>query len=477
MLLIINLLFLIILQISKSVSFNQFGIAHLPGEYELILQNLNKNEIYDEEFHQSEKSPIHKRYVDSTFKGRPKTQQEVWHRNFNRSENIYDQSPSLIALLNKLAVRYMHSCIPVILYDKYVQENDALMLQELFQTFPTTFMHGKINSKYKVEKEELLGYPDSKCRSYILFLSDVTMTRNIIGPQIEDKVIVVPRSTQWKLQEFLADAVSSDIINLLVIGESYSSDRTKERPYVLYTHRLYTDGLGSNQPIVLTSWINRKFSRPHIDMFPPKLVQGFSGHRFLISAADQPPYVFKSKVQDRFGNVDVKWEGLEYRILTILGKKLNFTFDIVEPKSLLLGSGDAVTEDIRRRKADIGIGGIYTTSERTAGLDMAVAHSMDCAAFITLTSKALPRYRAIMGPFQWPVWVLLTFVYLIAIFPLAFSDRLSLRHLIGNYGEIENMFWYVFGTFTNSLTFSGQFSWSNSKKSSTRLLIGNNSLN
>lgn len=77
-----------------------------------------------------------------------------------------------------------------------------------------------------------------------------------------------------------------------------------------------------------------------------------------------------------------------------------------------------------------------------------------------------------MGPFQWPVWVLLTFVYLIAIFPLAFSDRLSLRHLIGNYGEIENMFWYVFGTFTNSLTFSGQFSWSNSKKSSTRLLIG-----
>lgn len=389
MLLIINVLFLIL---TLSESLNQFGIAHSPGEYNLILKSLSKKEIYDEEVQESVKSPIHKRYVDSTFKGKPKSRQEVWHRNFNRSENVYDQSPSLIALLNKLAVRYMHSCIPVILYDTYVQENDALMLQELFQTFPTTFMHGKINSKYKVENEKLLGYPDSKCRSYILFLSDVTMTRSIIGPQIEDKVIVVPRSTQWKLQEFLADAVSSDIINLLVIGESYSSDRTKERPYVLYTHRLYTDGLGSNQPIVLTSWINRKFSRPHIEMFPPKLVQGFSGHRFLISAADQPPYVFKRKVQNRFGNVDVKWEGLEYRILEILGKKLNFTFDIVEPRSLSLGSGDAVTEEIRKRRADIGIGGIYTTSERIEGLDMAVAHSMDCAAFITLTSKALPRF-------------------------------------------------------------------------------------
>lgn len=37
-------------------------------------------------------------------------------------------------------------------------------------------------------------------------------------------------------------------------------------------------------------------------------------------------------------------------------------------------------------------------------------------------------------------------------------------------------FRYVFGTFTNSLTFSGEMSWSNSKKNSTRLLIGELSL-
>lgn len=115
---------------------------------------------------------------------------------------------------------------------------------------------------------------------------------------------------------------------------------------------------------------------------------------------------------------------------------------------------------------------MYVASERNVGMEMAVAHSTDCAAFITLTSKALPRYRAILGPFQWPVWLALTLTYLLAIFPLAFSDRLSLKHLWGNFGEVENMFWYVFGTFTNSLTFSGEFSWSSSKKTSTRLLIG-----
>jgi hypothetical protein len=61
---------------------------------------------------------------------------------------------------------------------------------------------------------------------------------------------------------------------------------------------------------------------------------------------------------------------------------------------------------------------------------------------------------------------------MLAIFPLAYSDSLSLKYLMKNPAQIENMFWYVFGTFTNSLTFTGERSWSNSKKTSTRLLIG-----
>ena len=82
------------------------------------------------------------------------------------------------------------------------------------------------------------------------------------------------------------------------------------------------------------------------------------------------------------------------------------------------------------------------------------------------------RYRAILGPFNWHVWVALTFTYLIGIFPLAFSDKHTLRHLINDKGEIENMFWYVFGTFTNCFTFVGKKSWSKTTKITTRLLIG-----
>jgi hypothetical protein len=34
---------------------------------------------------------------------------------------------------------------------------------------------------------------------------------------------------------------------------------------------------------------------------------------------------------------------------------------------------------------------MYTTAERNTGMEMSFSHDTDCAAFITLTSKALPR--------------------------------------------------------------------------------------
>lgn len=275
-----------------------------------------------------------KRAYDPTFRGNPKTRQEVWQRNFKSSTSEFTQSTSLVVLLSKIIDKYMGSCIPVVLYDEFIEDSEGFIVQRLFQAFPTSFMHGKINKNYTLDNKELLKPPDSKCRSYILFVNDAQMTRRIIGPQIDNKIIVIPRSTQWKLQEFLSSPLSRDIINLLVIGESYITDKTKERPYVLYTHQLYTDGLGSSRPIVLTSWMKGRLSRPHIDLFPIKLTKGFSGHRFSVSAANQPPFVFKRLSTDGVGNINIKWDGYEYRVLKVLGKMMNFTFDINEPRGI-----------------------------------------------------------------------------------------------------------------------------------------------
>ncbi|XP_049532808.1 ionotropic receptor 21a [Anopheles darlingi] len=415
-----------------------------------------------------------KRRVDPTFYGHPKTREQIWERNFAHVLIDNRQTMSLVTLLNKIILKYMHSCIPIVLYDTYVGNTENYILEALFSEFPTTYVTGRIGPNYTLDNPEILQPSGAMCRSYILFLSDVMMARKVLGPQLTSRVVLIPRSSQWKLQEFLASKQSRDIINLLVIGESYSVDKriNNEQPYVLYTHELYIDGLGANRPQVLTSWIGNKFSRSSVNLFPPKLRQGFSGHRYTVMAAHQPPFTIKKLVTDGVGNVQIRWEGLEIRLLQTLSRYLNFTFDIVEPSKPQLGSGDAVVDEIKRRQADIGLAGIYVTIERNIATEMSVAHSSDCAAFLTLMSSALPRYRAILGPFQWPVWVAIIFIYLLAIFPLAFSDKMTLRHLLGNWSEIENMFWYVFGTFTNSLTFQGENSWSNTKKTSTRMLIG-----
>ncbi|KAH8279620.1 hypothetical protein KR018_008353, partial [Drosophila ironensis] len=416
----------------------------------------------------------HKRRVDPTFRGNPKPRAELLANQFHVNAYNFDQTNSLVGLVNKIAEEYLRKCPPVIYYDSFVEKSDGLILENLFKTLPITFYHGEINSRYEPKNTHFTGHIDSNCKSYILFLSDPLMTRKILGAQTESRVVLVSRSTQWKLRDFLASELSSNIVNLLVIGESLMADPQRERPYVLYTHKLYADGLGSNTPVVLTSWIKGALSRPHIDLFPPKFKNGFAGHRFQVSAANQPPFIFRIRTLDSSGIGQLRWDGVEFRLLNMISKRLNFSVDINETptRAFTRGVVDNIQKQIAQRSVDIGMSGIYLTEERLRDTDMSVGHSRDCAAFITLASKALPKYRAIMGPFQWPVWVALICVYLGGVFPIVFTDRLTLSHLLGNWGELENMFWYVFGMFTNAFTFTGKFSWSNTQKNSTRMLIG-----
>ncbi|XP_049878179.1 ionotropic receptor 21a [Pectinophora gossypiella] len=414
-----------------------------------------------------------KRSVDPVFHGHPKTREELWNEHFLNESSAFDQTPSLIKLIHNITLTYLTDCTPVILYDYQVKSKEDYMFQNLLKGFPVTFVHGYIDDNYRVAEPKLL-HPVRECLHYIVFITEVKKSAIVLGKQSDCKIVLIARSSQWAVQEFLAGPQSRMFINLLVIGQSFKEDddNTLESPYILYTHKLYTDGLGSSMPIVLNSWTHGKFSRD-VNLFPPKMISGYAGHRFVVSAANQPPFVVRRvKTDADGGNPRVTWDGIEIRLLKLLADRNNFSFEIVEPQEPTLGPGDAVVKEIAHGRADIGIAGMYMTYERFRDMDVTYAHSQDCAVFITLMSTALPRYRAILGPFHWHVWVALTFTYLFAIFPLAFSDKHTLRHLLHNSGEVENMFWYVFGTFTNCFTFLGKNSWSKTTKITTRLLIG-----
>lgn len=79
--------------------------------------------------------------------------------------------------------------------------------------------------------------------------------------------------------------------------------------------------------------MNKKLSRPHLNLFPKKFLKGFAGHRFSISGYHKPPYVVKKLSTDGGGNTAINWDGYEFRMMKILSQRLNFTFDVVEPTS------------------------------------------------------------------------------------------------------------------------------------------------
>lgn len=166
------------------------------------------------------------RRIEPIFRGKPKPRAEVLATKFHLNVD-YGQTNSLVALVNMIATEYLSKCPPVIYYDNYMEQSESLLLEILFKTFPFTYYHGEINSRNVARNRHLKNNIDSNCKSYILFLSDPLMTRSIIGPQTENRVLVVSRSTQWKLKDFLSSEKSSNIVNLLVIGESLTSDSNR----------------------------------------------------------------------------------------------------------------------------------------------------------------------------------------------------------------------------------------------------------
>lgn len=228
-----------------------FGVFRSSNGFSYIYEP-NTEVIIDDDFDFTSKTPVirAKRFADNfnytsnymamtrkrrsddgAFIGHPKTREERWHVAFdlNRASLQMDQTQALVSLLIKVMDKYLNACTPIILYDQYVESSEGVILQTFFQNIKITYLHGKISQNYTVVNSHLMKPFDKSCRSYFLFLSDVLRTRDVLGPQTTDKVVLIPRSTQWKLQEFLASKEASDIVNLLVVGESLSADPTKVR--------------------------------------------------------------------------------------------------------------------------------------------------------------------------------------------------------------------------------------------------------
>jgi len=134
----------------------------------------------------------------------------------NASNSV--QTAPVIELLNYIAKRYLYHCISLILYDEFYEKQYHL-LQALLSTYPLTYIHGKIS------KQELMDPPDMKCRDFLLFIRDLKTAEAVIGSHSISRVIVVSQASTWRVQEFLSSKLSTNLVNLLVIGNQNQVSR------------------------------------------------------------------------------------------------------------------------------------------------------------------------------------------------------------------------------------------------------------
>lgn len=100
-----------------------------------VCSNFIDDEPIEYEMHQNHTKFKYKREVDPTFKGHPKTREEMWHQSF-RIESLGVQAVSaekLVVLLNKVVTKYLRACVSVVIYDQYVEQTDSVILQTFFQ--------------------------------------------------------------------------------------------------------------------------------------------------------------------------------------------------------------------------------------------------------------------------------------------------------------------------------------------------------
>ncbi|XP_025193297.1 ionotropic receptor 21a [Melanaphis sacchari] len=382
----------------------------------------------------------------------------------------------LNSLVNEIINKYLSSCHVNIIYDDlfdtdlYYKDVLQIMLTSLNSISYKIYHIHEYSSKNTIVLE-------SRCVNYLILCQDPEITVTKFGHAVDSRVFIVTIGSKWHIQEFFESQSSQNIMNLLIASAGpalQEKNKNEVADIKLYTHEMYIDGLGNSVQKILTTWKLNKFTRPEVDLYPVKLANGFRGHRFILSAIEKPPLVFRSIDKVLTQEQSILWDGIEIRLLQLIAGVLNFTLEIHDAtlSKSRDEADDRIIGDLVTSKAELGISGLYMTNDRYSMVDFSPVIMQDCATFMSLGSFALSKYRAIFGPFHWSIWVMVVITYMVAIFPIAFTNNRSVKTLCKSPKQLESMCCYMFGTYTNLFTFKDVKSWTNTKKGSTRLFIG-----
>ncbi|KAJ8928413.1 hypothetical protein NQ314_019002, partial [Rhamnusium bicolor] len=144
----------------------------------------------------------------------------------------------------------------------------------------------------------------------------------------------------------------------------------------------------------------------------------FKGKNFLVPVLHKPPWHFVHYINNSlnsnssFSNNTIEvLGGRDDRILSLLSKKLNFRYNYFDPPERIQGTSDSGSGEfngviglIWRREADLFIGDVALTYERSGFVEFSFITLADSGAFVTHAPSKLNEALALLRPFQWQVW-------------------------------------------------------------------------
>ncbi|XP_076029745.1 ionotropic receptor 21a-like isoform X2 [Oratosquilla oratoria] len=386
---------------------------------------------------------------------------------------------ALMSLLSALSSEWRSCSLTMILDEAHTFVLEDFVLANNSESSLRTITHFLLPYAVNKSDENYLAEPITKnlarvgkslCTNYGFLVEDSERLQAIMHNihnsylKLGVKFLVVTRLASYQEElQFSKTSPFNKIVNLLVATPTHLRG---ELVLHLFTHDFFLDNerishrslglwparsgaLAVTPPEADGSRAPKDISPDSEFVFYPKKLENFHHYKLRVVTFNHPPVVIFENQEDG----SIFYDGLEIRLLKTLASSLNFDFEIEQPRDgekwgrqLSNGSWSGAMGETIRGEADVSFANYFITQDRLSLMDMTNPHYIDYTCFITPMPAPLPRYSAVVWPFQTSVWVGL---FLTVLFLPPIMWFVSWREPIQWFHKIYNTSFYVYGILLN----------------------------
>jgi len=185
----------------------------------------------------------------------------------------------------------------------------------------------------------------------------------------------------------------------------------------------------------------------------PHVTGGFRGRAITVASMEYSPWMIFQR--NERGDV-VRYTGLIFALLDLIGQKLNFTYVVVEPADGKWGdqqggSWNGMIRQVQNKEVMLAAAGFAVSDERVKVVNFTETIDMQPYTFMYKRPTELSRYLLFIDPFTPMVWLYIAAMTLI-IGPIfwvihRYSYYYKYYDEVNEYGlfQLQNCMWYCYG--------------------------------